>query len=107
MEEVLGTIDHAGRQALDYLASPAGLRLRRALAAGIVVGAPVIFRLPVLRRHPVIRFLDLIGGTAALIALARVIREWEPEGSTVTVETDPDAPYRQRAASGPNGHRTG
>jgi hypothetical protein len=65
--------------------------------------APIVLRLPAVKRHPVVRLLELVGGTAAVIELARMIREWEPEsGPTSTVEAG--TPYQ--ATDGPNGQRT-
>ena len=101
VDQLMASLDRAGRQALVYLASPAGQRMRRRLAAGMLVGTPILLRLPAVKRHPVIRLLDLLGGTAAVLELARLIREWEPESAS-TVEAG--GGY-QRAAGGPNGQR--
>jgi hypothetical protein len=101
VDQLIASLDRAGRQMVLYLASPAGQRMRRRLAAGMLVGAPILLRLPAVKRHPIIRLLDLLGGTAAVLELARLIREWEPESAS-TVETG--TPYQQ-AAGGPNGRR--
>jgi hypothetical protein len=78
-EDLRNSMDQAADRAVDYLSSPSGRRLRRGLAAAMIVGAPLIFRAPGLRRHPLIRFLDVIGGAAAVMELARLIRDWEPD----------------------------
>jgi hypothetical protein len=101
VDQLIASLDRAGRNAVLYLASPAGQRMRRRLAAGMLVGAPLLLRLPAVKRHPVVRLLDLLGGTAAVLELARLIREWEPESAS-TVEAG--KPYRQ-AEDGPNGQR--
>lgn len=62
----------------DFLDSPAGLRLRRLLAAGAIVGAPLIFRIPGLKRYPLVRVLELVGGAALVVKLAEALRDWEP-----------------------------
>jgi hypothetical protein len=61
-----------------FLASEAGRRFRRVLATGLVVGAPLLFKIPGLKRYPLIRALELIGGAALVIKLAESLRDWEP-----------------------------
>ncbi len=72
-------MDRAAGRTVDYLASPNGQRLRRRVAAGMIVTAPLVLRSSVLKKYPVIRLIELLGGTAAVLELARMIREWEPE----------------------------
>jgi len=67
-------------QARAFLASPAGARARRWLAAGIIVSAPLLFRIPVLRRHPLFRWLETLGGAALVIKAMEALRDWELEG---------------------------
>ncbi|HVM10939.1 MAG TPA: hypothetical protein VM638_00500 [Actinomycetota bacterium] len=62
-----------------YLASPEGQRLRKALATGLIVSAPIITRLPAFRRSMVGRLIGLAGGAAVIAAAARWLRDWEPE----------------------------
>jgi hypothetical protein len=102
VDQLIASLDRAGRNAVLYLASPAGQRMRRRVAAGMLVGAPLLLRLPAVKRHPVVKLLDLLGGTAAVLELARLIREWEPESAS-TVEVG--GGYQQ-ASAGPNGQRT-
>ena len=103
VDQLIASLDRAGRNAVLYLASPAGQRMRRRVAAGMLVGAPILLRLPAVKRHPVVKLLDLVGGTAAVLELARMIREWDPEAEAAsTVEVGGG----YQAAGGPNGQRT-
>ena len=52
-------IEITAAQARAFLASPAGVLFRRYLAAGVIVTAPLLFRIPGLRRYPLIRVLEL------------------------------------------------
>lgn len=61
-----------------FLASDAGRILRRAVAAGLVIGVPMLMRIPVMRRHPLLRLLELVGGAAMIVKLAEAMRDWEP-----------------------------
>jgi hypothetical protein len=61
-----------------FLDSPSGRRLRRYLAAGLIVTAPLLFRIPGLKRYPLVRTLELIGGAALVVKFAEAIRDWEP-----------------------------
>jgi hypothetical protein len=63
----------------EFLASQTGRKFRRVLAAGVIVGAPLIFRSPGLRRYPLFRALELVGGVALVIKLAEALRDWEPD----------------------------
>jgi hypothetical protein len=62
---------------LEYLESPAGRRVRRVLAAGLLVSVPFVTRIPGFRHSPLGRVIELAGGTAILIKLAELIRDWE------------------------------
>ena len=64
-----------------FLASDAGRMLRRAVAAGLVIGVPILMRIPVMRRHPLLRWLELLGGVALIVKLAEAMRDWEPRTS--------------------------
>jgi hypothetical protein len=70
-----------------FLHTPAGRQLRRYVAVGLMVTAPLLFRIPALRRSPLIRVLEALGGAAVVIKLAEAIRDWErsgePEGDIV------------------------
>jgi hypothetical protein len=61
-----------------FLASDAGRVLRRATAAGLIIGVPLLLRIPILRRHPLLRWLELLGGVALIVKLAEALRDWEP-----------------------------
>jgi hypothetical protein len=75
-----------------FLASDAGRRLRRALGAGIVLTAPLLFRIPGLKRHPLFRAVELVGGLALVVKLAEALRDWEPGESRPIVLEVPPAP---------------
>jgi hypothetical protein len=75
-----------------FLGTETGRRLRRALAAGVIVGAPLIFRSPGLRRYPLFRALELAGGVALVIKLAEALRDWEPENPRPIVLEVPGIP---------------
>jgi hypothetical protein len=64
---------------ISYLDSPAGKRLRKVLAVGIVVSVPIVMRIPGLRRSPVGKLVELTGGTTIVVKLAEWIRDWERE----------------------------
>jgi hypothetical protein len=67
-------------QAKAFLASPAGARARRWLAAGVIVSAPLLFRMPVMKRHPLFRWLEALGGAALVIKAMEALRDWELQG---------------------------
>jgi hypothetical protein len=73
-------IELSAEQVRAFLASPTGIVFRRYVAAGVIVTAPLLFRLPALRRHPFIRGLELLGGAALLIKAAEAIRDWDASG---------------------------
>jgi len=76
----------------DLLASDAGRRLRRIAVAGLIIGAPLIFRAPGLRRYPLLRGLEVLGGAALIIKLAEALRDWEPENPRPIVLEVPGQP---------------
>lgn len=76
-----------------FLASDAGRRLRRAIGAGVILTAPLLFRIPGLRRHPFFRTIEIAGGVALVVKLAEALRAWEPaEPRPITLEVDPVRP---------------
>jgi len=77
--DLRAALDRVAVTAADYFTSPSGRRLRRRVAAAMIVAAPLVFRAPGLKRHPLVKFLDVLGGTAAVMELAHLIRDWEPE----------------------------
>jgi hypothetical protein len=76
-----------------FLASDAGVRLRRLLAAGAVVSAPLLFRVPLLRRYPLLRALEMAGGAALIVKLAEQLRDWDPDHPRpIVLEVEPPGP---------------
>jgi len=73
-------IELTAAQVRTFLGSPSGVLFRRYLAAGVIVTAPLLFRIPGLRRYPLIRMLELVGGAALLIKAAEAIRDWDASG---------------------------
>ncbi len=70
-------VNRGADEALEFLASPAGQRLRAITASGLILVTPLIMRHPFFRT-PVGRVIQ-IGGAAALLAKAAdALRDWEP-----------------------------
>lgn len=67
---------------LGFLESPAGKRLRKVLATGLIVSVPLVMRIPGLRKTFVGRAVEMVGGAALVIKLAELIRDWEREQAT-------------------------
>jgi hypothetical protein len=63
----------------EYLASERGAQVRRALAIGLITGAPLIVKLPVVKNTPLGRLLVFAGGAALIVKLGEALRDWEPE----------------------------
>jgi hypothetical protein len=63
----------------DYLASERGAQVRRALAIGLITGAPLIVKLPLVKNTPLGRVLVFAGGAALIVKLGERLRDWEPE----------------------------
>jgi hypothetical protein len=78
-EDVRHAADRMAVRTVDYLSSPQGQRLRRGVAAAMLISAPLVFRTPGLRRYPLVRVIELLGGAAVVVELAKLIRDWEPE----------------------------
>jgi hypothetical protein len=88
MSSVTQRIELTAAQARAFLASPTGIVFRRYLAAGVIVTAPLLFRLPAVRRHPLIRTLELIGGAALLVKAAEALRDWDASGGDGRIVID-------------------
>jgi len=88
MANVTQRIELTAAQARAFFASPTGIVFRRYLAAGVIVTAPLLFRVPALRRHPLIRTLELIGGAALLVKAAEALRDWDASGGSGRVVID-------------------
>jgi hypothetical protein len=70
-------VNRGADETLEFLASPAGIRLRAIVASGLVLATPMIMKHPFFRT-PVGRVIQ-IGGAAALVAKAAdALRDWEP-----------------------------
>lgn len=74
-----------------FLDSPAGRRLRRVLATGAIVTAPLLFRIPGLKRYPLLRVLEVAGGAALVVKFAEALRDWEPSARGPVII---DVPHR-------------
>lgn len=74
------------------MGSETGRKLRRLIAGGVIVTAPLLFRSPGLRRYPLFRALELIGGVALVVKLAEALRDWEPENPSPIVLDVPGNP---------------
>jgi hypothetical protein len=95
VQRVGGRVVISAQQARAFLASPAGTRFRRYAAAGVIVLAPMVFRMPGLRRYPLFRALEAIGGVALVIKAAEAIRDWETSGERtdrIVIDVPPVAP---------------
>lgn len=75
-----------------FLDSPAGRRLRRVLATGAIVTAPLLFRIPGLKRYPLLRVLEVAGGAALVVKFAEALRDWEPSARGPVVIDVPPRP---------------
>jgi hypothetical protein len=77
LQEIADRVEASVDEVLEFLDSPAGRRLRRTLATGLIVSAPLVSRIPGLRATPIGRLLQVSGGTALVVKLAEAIRDWE------------------------------
>jgi hypothetical protein len=79
IQTIADRLDAKAEEVLEFLESPAGRRLRRLLATGLLISVPLIMRAPGLRRTPFGKAIELAGGTAIVVKLAELIRDWERE----------------------------
>ena len=77
LQSVAERVDAQIEQIVDFLDSPAGQRLRRRIAAGLIVSVPLVMRIPGLRRTPIGRFVEIAGGATVVVKIAELIRDWE------------------------------
>jgi hypothetical protein len=77
LHEIAERIDMTVEELLVFLDSPAGRRVRRVVAAGLIISVPLVMRIPGLRRSPIGRVVELVGGSALVFKLAEAIRDWE------------------------------
>ena len=88
LQEIADRVEASADDVLEFLDSPAGRRLRRMLATGLIVSVPLVMRIPGLRATPVGRLLALTGGATLVVKLAEAIRDWErtlPEHAVIDV----------------------
>ena len=88
IQEVAERLETSVDELLEFLDSPTGRRLRRALATGLIVSVPLVLRVPGLRATPIGRLLAATGGAALVVKLAEAIRDWErtlPEQTVIDV----------------------
>jgi hypothetical protein len=94
LQEFADRIDTTVDELLAFLDSPAGRRLRRAVATGLIISVPLVMRMPWLRRTPIGKLIELGGGAALMVKFAEMIRDWERDqtamrGSPVIDVTPP------------------
>ncbi|MEP6477610.1 MAG: hypothetical protein ABJC60_10090 [Actinomycetota bacterium] len=77
LQDIANRVEASVEDILTFLDSPTGRKLRRTVAAGLIVSAPLVSRIPGLRSTPAGRLLQFTGGTAFLVKLAEAIRDWE------------------------------
>jgi hypothetical protein len=88
LQQFAHRIDASVDDVLEFLDSPAGRRLRRVLATGLIVSVPLVMRIPGLRASPIGRLLTVTGGATIVVKLAEAIRDWEralPEHQVIDV----------------------
>ena len=78
-------VDHSVEDLIRYLDSPAGRMLRRRVATGLIVSAPLVMRVPGLRRTPLGKAIELVGGATLVVKLAELIRDAELRPRTGTL----------------------
>jgi hypothetical protein len=93
-------VNRGADETLEFLASPAGVRLRAILAGGLVLATPMIMKHPFFRT-PVGRVIQ-IGGAAALLAKAAdALRDWEPTPPSARPQPATTGPRPPRGSAGP------
>jgi hypothetical protein len=96
LQEIADRIGASVDEFLAFLDSPAGRRLRKHLATGLIVSVPLMMRLPWLKRTPIGKLIELGGGAALLVKVAELIRDWERDHGDVTeprvIDVPPVAP---------------
>jgi len=88
LQDIADRVDTTFEEMLEFLDSPAGRRLRRVLATGLIVSVPLVMRIPGLRASPIGRLLTVTGGATMVVKLAEAIRDWEralPEHRVIDV----------------------
>jgi hypothetical protein len=68
-----------------YMASEQGRRLRRGVAAVLIVGAPLVSELPIIRKSPMAKLLRAAGLVTLVVKGAEWLRDWEPTLASETL----------------------
>ena len=92
LQEVSDRIDASVDELLAFLDSPAGRRLRKHLATGLIVSVPLVMRMPWLKRTPLGKLIELGGGAALLVKAAELIRDWERDHGDIAAPRVIDVP---------------
>lgn len=86
LQEIADRVDASVDELLAFLDSPSGRRLRKRLATGLILSVPLVMRLPWLRRSPIGKLIELGGGTAIVVKVAELIRDWERTEADVATQ---------------------
>jgi len=92
LQGIADRIDTSVDELLAFLDSPAGRRLRKHLATGLILSVPLVMRLPWLKRTPIGKLIELGGGAAILVKVAELIRDWERDHTDVPQPAVIDVP---------------
>ena len=92
LQEIADRVDTSVEELVAFLDSPSGRRLRKHLATGLILSVPLVMRLPWLRRSPIGKLIELGGGTALVVKLAELIRDWERTQDGVALPAMPELP---------------
>jgi hypothetical protein len=92
LKQIADRIDASVDELLAFLDSPAGRRLRKHLATGLIVSVPLVMRMPWLKRTPIGKLIEVGGGAALLVKVAELIRDWERDHGDVSEPRVIDVP---------------
>ena len=77
LHELADRFDTSVDELLVFFDSPTGRRLRKGIATGLILSVPLVMRIPGLKRSPIGRMIEVAGGTAIVVKVAELIRDWE------------------------------
>ena len=77
MREITSRVGTSVDELLEFLDSPAGRKLRRQVATGLILSVPLVMRIPGLRKTPLGRLVEVAGGATLVVKLAELLRDWE------------------------------
>jgi hypothetical protein len=83
LQGIADRIDTSVDELLAFLDSPAGRKLRKHLATGLILSVPLVMRLPWLKRTPIGKLIEVGGGAAIVVKVAELIRDWERDHADV------------------------